>query len=207
MKRGIFIVVSLLALLSFAGRSEAIPAYPGELKHTQPNGAEVVYYAHGDEFMNWKTDRYGRLVDFGDTPQTMYTLYYADWTSASSVNSALSASAGEAPAAGSVRVEATVPRINDPVVNISGGVSPAPVVNNPPEYLADLAREAARERDEALRGELESAGRSPSLPRGARGAPAFPSTDRRVLVIYVKYPGDSRISGLSLGGSSAAEAA
>ena len=58
-KRMILALVLLLAGLQILN---AIPAYPGKIVYTQPDGKKIVLMHHGDEFCHWTTDAAGRVV-------------------------------------------------------------------------------------------------------------------------------------------------
>ena len=58
MKKILLTFVSLFAALSMS----AIPAKPGPIRHTQPDGSVITIYRHGDEFAHWTTDAQGRVV-------------------------------------------------------------------------------------------------------------------------------------------------
>ncbi len=55
------IYLSLFLLLSALTLS-AVPARPGAIKATQPDGTTITIFRHGDEFGHWTTDAQGRLV-------------------------------------------------------------------------------------------------------------------------------------------------
>lgn len=59
MKKCISIV---LALLGAAQILSAIPAFPGKITKTLPDGRKVTVQLHGDEFRHWMTDESGRVV-------------------------------------------------------------------------------------------------------------------------------------------------
>ena len=56
-------MILALALL-FAGLQimNAIPAYPGKMVYTQPDGKRIVLQRHGDEFGHWTTNAAGKVV-------------------------------------------------------------------------------------------------------------------------------------------------
>ena len=58
MKKILLTIVSLFAALSMS----AIPAKPGPIRHTQPDGSVITIYRHGDEWGHWTTDAQGRVV-------------------------------------------------------------------------------------------------------------------------------------------------
>ena len=53
------------ALLLVALSMSAIPAKPGPIRVTQPDGSVITIYRHGDEFGHWITDAQGRVVRKG----------------------------------------------------------------------------------------------------------------------------------------------
>lgn len=53
---------ALAALLLGSQILLAIPARPGRIVHTQPDGSKIVLILHGDEFGHWTTDASGRLL-------------------------------------------------------------------------------------------------------------------------------------------------
>ena len=55
---------ALVALLAFQTLN-AVPAYPGKMTYTQPDGTKIVLRLHGDEFAHWATDASGRVVRQG----------------------------------------------------------------------------------------------------------------------------------------------
>lgn len=61
MKRILLGFVLLLVALSMS----AIPARPGPIRVTQPDGSVITIYRHGDEFGHWITDAQGRVVRKG----------------------------------------------------------------------------------------------------------------------------------------------
>ena len=56
------LILALVALLSGYQFMTAIPAYPGKIVYTQPDGTKIVIRQHGDEFGHWTTDEAGRLL-------------------------------------------------------------------------------------------------------------------------------------------------
>ena len=58
-KRMILALVLLLAGLQVLN---AIPAYPGRIVYTQPDGKRIVLQRHGDEFGHWTTNAAGKVV-------------------------------------------------------------------------------------------------------------------------------------------------
>lgn len=55
-------LLALVALLLGFQVMEAIPARPGKIIHTQPDGSKIVLLLHGDEFGHWVTDENGNLL-------------------------------------------------------------------------------------------------------------------------------------------------
>ena len=76
-ERLITLLVSLMAGLPLL----AVPAYPGKILYTQPDGSKIEIRLHGDEFGSWATDSQGNIlsqddkgfwrVDFGADVQTI----------------------------------------------------------------------------------------------------------------------------------------
>lgn len=58
-KRMILALVLLLAGLQIMN---AVPAYPGKIVYTQPDGKRIVLQRHGDEFGHWTTNAAGKIV-------------------------------------------------------------------------------------------------------------------------------------------------
>ena len=58
-KRMILALVLLMAGLQIMN---AIPAYPGKIVYTQPDGTRIVLQRHGDEFGHWTTNAAGKVV-------------------------------------------------------------------------------------------------------------------------------------------------
>ena len=56
------ILVTLALLLGAFQILSAIPAYPGKIKVTQPDGSVITIRIHGDEFFHYITDDSGRVV-------------------------------------------------------------------------------------------------------------------------------------------------
>ena len=56
--------VILALVLLFAGLQimNAIPAHPGRIVYTQPDGKRIVLQRHGDEFGHWMTNASGKMV-------------------------------------------------------------------------------------------------------------------------------------------------
>ena len=55
-------LLALAALLLGLQTLSAIPARPGKIIYTQPDGSRIVLVLHGDEFGHWTTDASGRLL-------------------------------------------------------------------------------------------------------------------------------------------------
>ena len=60
MKKRMILVLALL--LAGFQIMNAIPAYPGKIVYTQPDGKRIVLQRHGDEFFHWTTNAIGRTV-------------------------------------------------------------------------------------------------------------------------------------------------
>lgn len=58
MKKILLTILPLFVALSM----DAIPARPGPIRHTQPDGSVITLYRHGDEWGHWTTDAQGRVV-------------------------------------------------------------------------------------------------------------------------------------------------
>ena len=57
------LILPALAALLFAFQTlNAVPAYPGRIVYTQPDGTKIALRLHGDEFAHWATDVSGRVV-------------------------------------------------------------------------------------------------------------------------------------------------
>ena len=56
------ILLALVALLSGFQMMNAVPARPGKVTVTQPDGTRIVLQRHGDEWGHWMTDALGRMV-------------------------------------------------------------------------------------------------------------------------------------------------
>ena len=57
-----FFLAAFAALLVGFQTIQAIPAYPGKIVYTQPDGTKIVLRLHGDEFGHWATDAAGKAV-------------------------------------------------------------------------------------------------------------------------------------------------
>ena len=64
------LILAFIALLAGYQFMTAIPAYPGRIVYTQPDGTRIVIRHHGDEFGHWATDGSGRLVV--ESPEGFY---------------------------------------------------------------------------------------------------------------------------------------
>ncbi|MDR3166161.1 MAG: M6 family metalloprotease domain-containing protein, partial [Synergistaceae bacterium] len=200
--------LSVLASLSFwplTHEARAIPAYPEMLIHSQSNGDVINYYIKGDEFLNWMTDANGWLVSFGDTEETSADLYQAEWISENQAESArenVSEGVPEEeswPAMGVIK--ATTPLLDHKLTPPRpGGMPPNIREEVPPEYLAHIAAEAAAWRDAASAAMREGAdsSASKSAPQLIVRSPAAAVT-RKGVVIYVRFPNDSRVRNVNFG--------
>ena len=56
------ILLLLAALVCGVRTLLAVPAYPGRIVYTQPDGTKIVLERHGDEFGHWTTDAAGRTI-------------------------------------------------------------------------------------------------------------------------------------------------
>lgn len=56
------ILASLALLLSALYTLSAIPAYPGKIRVTQPDGSVITIRIHGDEWFHYITDESGQVV-------------------------------------------------------------------------------------------------------------------------------------------------
>ena len=54
-------VLMMVALCCFS--ASAVPAYPGLISYTQPDGSVIKIRLHGDEFCHWTTNEAGQLVE------------------------------------------------------------------------------------------------------------------------------------------------
>lgn len=59
------ILLTIAAILAGCQVMTAIPARPGKMVYTQPDGTKIVLQRHGDEFAHWTTDEAGRVVTRG----------------------------------------------------------------------------------------------------------------------------------------------
>ena len=60
------ILLSIFAALCFCAAANAIPAYRGLIRHTQPDGSVIMIRMHGDEFYHWVTDASGQVLEMDD---------------------------------------------------------------------------------------------------------------------------------------------
>lgn len=56
------IILILAAAVFCTTALNAVPAWPGRIIHTQPDGSTIALYKHGDEHAHWLTDTEGRIV-------------------------------------------------------------------------------------------------------------------------------------------------
>ena len=57
------IIVTILAALCCFTFAQAVPAYPGLISYTQPDGTVIKIRVHGDEFCHWVTDASGHPLE------------------------------------------------------------------------------------------------------------------------------------------------
>ncbi|GHV26695.1 hypothetical protein FACS1894167_00450 [Synergistales bacterium] len=201
MKKRCFLMLAalLLPLFSFglgfgSGRADAVPAYPEMLKHTQSDGKAVNFYIKGDEFLSWMTDEYGNLAAFGNTEETSADLYLASW-----IPEANFVPPAEDGFARQPLGKVTVPYLNRKLTPpLPGGMPPQLKEESPPEYIAEKARAATAKRDAAMK-EMTGAASGARLQSRASASLLSPgaSAPRAGIVIYVRFPGDSRVSGIA----------
>lgn len=55
-------ILALALLLAGLQILNAVPAYPGRIVYTQPDGKRIVLQRHGDEFGHWTTNAAGKIV-------------------------------------------------------------------------------------------------------------------------------------------------
>ena len=55
-------ILALVLLLAGLQIVNAIPAFPGKIVYTQPDGKKIVLQRHGDEFGHWVTNASGKVV-------------------------------------------------------------------------------------------------------------------------------------------------
>lgn len=60
--RKLFTILAALCCFTLA---HAVPAYPGLIRHTQPDGTVIMIRVHGDEFCHWVTDASGNVLEMG----------------------------------------------------------------------------------------------------------------------------------------------
>ena len=58
--RKLFVFLSALCCFALA---QAVPARPGLIRHTQPDGSTILIRRHGDDFCHWVTDASGRVLE------------------------------------------------------------------------------------------------------------------------------------------------
>ena len=56
------LLLACLILAATALSLSAIPAKPGRIRYTQPDGSVITIMRHGDEWGHWTTDDKGRVV-------------------------------------------------------------------------------------------------------------------------------------------------
>jgi M6 family metalloprotease-like protein len=61
-----YILLTLIALLCGNQLMHAVPAYPGKITVTQPDGTRLTLRQHGDEWGHWFTDEAGRMILQGE---------------------------------------------------------------------------------------------------------------------------------------------
>ena len=57
------IFATIVLALCLIGAAWAVPAYPGLIRHTQPDGSVIMIRVHGDEFCHWVTDASGQMLE------------------------------------------------------------------------------------------------------------------------------------------------
>lgn len=57
------LILSLLIALGCCVSALAVPAYPGLISYTQPDGSVIRIRMHGDEFFHWTTNEKGEVVE------------------------------------------------------------------------------------------------------------------------------------------------
>ena len=58
-------ILLLVSLLCLTLSLSAIPARPGKISYTQPDGSVITIEMHGDEYYHWVTDEAGTIVELG----------------------------------------------------------------------------------------------------------------------------------------------
>ena len=58
--RKLFIILAALCCFTIA---QAVPAYRGLIRHTQPDGSVIMIRINGDEFCHWVTDASGQVIE------------------------------------------------------------------------------------------------------------------------------------------------
>ena len=77
--------ILVVGLISFFRMPvHAVPAFPGEISYTQPDGTVVKYRLHGDEHMHWMETPGGYLLKRADNGYLMYAERDASGLKASS---------------------------------------------------------------------------------------------------------------------------
>ena len=56
-------LIAILAALCCFTIAQAVPAYPGLIRYTQPDGSTIMIRLHGDEFCHWVTDASGKVLE------------------------------------------------------------------------------------------------------------------------------------------------
>lgn len=56
-------LLTVLAALCCFTLAQAVPARPGLIRHTQPDGSVIMIRVHGDEFFHWVTDASGKVLE------------------------------------------------------------------------------------------------------------------------------------------------
>jgi M6 family metalloprotease-like protein len=59
------IFVTIVMALCCISAAWAVPAYPGLIRHTQPDGSVIMIRIHGDEYCHWVTDAAGQVLEMG----------------------------------------------------------------------------------------------------------------------------------------------
>lgn len=74
MKKYALYCIAMLLCMMCPRVAYSVPANPEAFQHKQNNGEVITYHLHGDEFLHWINDQYGRLIVMrnGD-------FYFAEW--------------------------------------------------------------------------------------------------------------------------------
>ena len=56
-------LIAILAALCCFTIAQAVPARPGLIRYTQPDGSTIMIRVHGDEFCHWVTDASGKVLE------------------------------------------------------------------------------------------------------------------------------------------------